>query len=164
MIKIDASEMEVLSRGLDRYKTIFPKANSTQALKRAARPMLRSAQRLAPTGRRVSRSGWGSKTGSQYTRGGATIRDLRIKVDPVKREDVSRVMVGVSRAKGKVGWRTNLITRGFTDRGGRFHRPNNFLQAAYDYTIDIVRANYSGELLLSFRKWALKNLPQGRIK
>jgi hypothetical protein len=163
MIKIDASELIKLSKGLEQYKSIFPKSASTQALKKSVRPMFRSAQRLVPTGRRVAASGWGEKKGSDYARGRATARDLRIKLVPAKGNESARVLIGVSKAKGRVGWRTHFITRGFTDRGGRFHRGKDFLQNAYDYTIDIVKDNFNGELLLFFRKWAKRNLPQGRI-
>lgn len=151
-IKVNTSELEKLARGLETYKSILPRSVADSALKRSARPMLLSARRLAPQGDRL-----------KDARAGATRRDLRIKaVRPVGDEN-SRVLVGVSKSKGKVGRRTNLITRGFTDRGGRFHRARDFLKDAYDYTIEIVRDNYGREVLSSFKKWARKNLPKSRF-
>lgn len=151
-VKVDMSEMEKLARGLDTYRSILPRSVSDSALRRSARPMLLSARRLAPVGDRL-----------KDKRAGATRRDLRIKtVAPADGEN-SKVLVGVSKSKGKAGWRTNLITRGFTDRGGRFHRARDFLKDAYDYTIEIVRDNYGREVLSSFKKWASKNLPKRRF-
>ncbi|KQS33969.1 hypothetical protein [Dyadobacter sp. Leaf189] len=163
MIQINADELLKLATGLDQYKSIMPKSVSTQALRNAVRPMFRSAQRLAPSGRVVSKSGWGKNKGPEFARGGATRRDIRIKLVPARGQETARVIVGVSKKSGKVGWRTHFITRGFTDRGGRFHRPDNFLQNAYDYTIEIVRTSFQKEVLLSFRKWARRNLPKGRF-
>ncbi|ACT96703.1 hypothetical protein [Dyadobacter fermentans] len=152
-VKVDTSELEKLARGLETYKSIVPRSVSDSALRISARPMLLSARRLAPVGDRLKNK-----------RAGATRRDLRIKaVKPVGEEN-SRVLVGVSKSKGKVGRRTNLITRGFTDRGGRFHRARDFLKDAYDYTIEIVRDNYSREIFTSFKKWASKNLPKSRFQ
>ncbi len=151
-VKVDLSEMEKLARGLDTYRSILPRSVSDSALKRSSRPMLLSARRLAPVGDRL-----------KDKRAGATRRDLRIKAVAPTGGENSRVLVGVSKNKGKVGRRTNLITRGFTDRGGRFHRARDFLKDAYDYTIEIVRDNYGREVLASFKKWAGKNLPKSRF-
>lgn len=150
-VKVDTSEIEKLARGLGTYKSILPRSVSNSALKNAARPMLKSAQRLAPVGDRL-----------KSKRAGATRRDLRIKAVAPADGESSRLLVGVSKNRGKAGRRTHFITRGFTDRGGRFHRARDFLKDAYDYTIEIVRDNYGREVLISFKKWALNNLPRGR--
>ncbi|MCF0074478.1 hypothetical protein LZD49_28595 [Dyadobacter sp. CY261] len=151
-VKVDLSELEKLARGLATYWSILPKSVSNTALRTAARPMLKSAQRLVPVGDRL-----------KSKRAGATKRGLRIKIVQPATDENSRVLVGVSKNKGEAGRRTNLITRGFTDRGGRFHRARDFLKDAYDYTIEIVRDNYGREVLVSFKKWALKNLPRGKF-
>jgi len=151
-VKVDTSELEKLARGLETYRLILPRSVSDSALRRSARPMLLSARRLAPVGDRM-----------KDRRAGATRRDLRVKAVAPAAGEKSRVLVGVSKSKGKVGRRTNLITRGFTDRGGRLHRARDFLKDAYDYTIEIVRDNYGREIFISFKKWAAKNLPKGRF-
>lgn len=163
MIKIDAKELLKLADGLAAYKNMMPKSVANSALRKSVRPMYNSAQRLAPKGRVISREGWGKNKGPEYARGGITRRDVRIKMVPAGRDESARAVVGVSKKKGKVGWRTHFITRGFTDRGGRKHRGRNFLQDAFDYTIEIVRDNFTREALLSFRKWARRYLPKGKF-
>lgn len=162
MIKIDANDLLKLADGLGTYKSIMPKSVASSALRKSVRPMYNSAQRLAPKGRVVARDGWGKYKGPDYARGGMTRRDVRIKMVPPVADESARAVVGVSKKKGKVGWRTHFITQGFTDRGGRFHRGKNFLEDAFEFTIGIVRDNFNREVLLSFQKWARRNLTKGR--
>lgn len=163
MIKADTKEIEELAKGLSRYESILPKSVAGQALKKATRPMQQSARRLAPVGDTISADGMGKHKGVRYARGGTTRRDVRFRLEPSYDKAVTKGMVGVSRLKTKVGWRTHFITTGYKDRGGKSHRGRNFLQDAYNYTIDFTRENYGKETLLSFRKWAQRTLPKGKF-
>ncbi|QRQ99714.1 hypothetical protein [Dyadobacter sandarakinus] len=152
-VKIDTKELDKLAKGLSRYESVVPRSVKNTALRRSSKPMLDAAKKEAPVGRAIS--GRNNEEG-----GGATRSDLRIKaVKPEPGED-SRVLVGVSKRRGKVGWRTHFITRGFTDRGGKRHAPNDFLKRAYESTIEAVGALYKEEILIAFKKWADKNLPR----
>ena len=100
---------------------------------------------------------------SGFERGGATRRDMRILIVPGVGNEVSRAVIGVSQKKGKVGWRTHFITRGFSDRSGRFHKGRDFLKSAFDLTYGISKGIFAREVLVSFQKWAKRNLPQGKF-
>lgn len=163
MITADTNELKRLEEGLRQYESILPKSVAGQALKKSSRPMEQSARRLAPVGNVVNATGWGKHRGPKYARGGTTRRDVRFKFDKSEDKALTRAMIGVSRISTKVGWRTQFYTAGYTDRGGNRHRGKNFLQDAYNFTIDFVRLNFAKESLLSFQKWAKRNLPQGRF-
>lgn len=163
MMTVDAKELAELEKGLRLYDSILPKSVANQALKRATRPMQQSARRLAPVGDTIAPDGMGKHRGVRYARGGTTRRDVRFRLEPSYDRAITKGMVGISRLKTKVGWRTHFITTGYKDRGGNRHRGKNFLQDAYNYTIDFTRENYAKETLLSFRKWAQRNLPKGRF-
>jgi len=162
MIKIDAEDLKKLARGLDAYQSMMPKTVASSALRRSVRPMSQEARRLAPKGKVKSSEGWGKYKGPEYARGGVTRRDVRTKMVPGVAGESARAVIGVSKKKGKVGWRTHFITQGFTDRGGRFHSGKNFLENAFESTIGVVRDNFGKEVLLSFQKWARRVLPKGK--
>jgi hypothetical protein len=163
MMTVDAKELAELEKGLRLYDSILPKIVANRALKNATRPMQQSARRLAPVGSTIAYDGMGKRKGASFARGGTTRRDVRFRFETSYDKAVTKGMVGVSRLKTKVGWRTHFITTGWKDRGGKRHRGKNFLQDAYTYTIDFARDNYAKETLLSFRKWAQRNLPKGRF-
>lgn len=165
MIKIDVSELDRIEKGIRQYNSIMPQSVANSAFRIATRPMVQKVRSLAPVGSRKSKNGYGTRTGPDYRRGGATRRDVRIKLVPskVNAGEVTRALIGVSSKKGKVGWRTHFITRGFTDRSGRKHVGNDFLQQAFDASIDSVKAAYGQQMATCFYKWAKKTLPQGRI-
>lgn len=162
MIKVDTSDLNKLEKGLSNYQSILPKSVAVNALRNATKPMLQKAKSEAPIGKRTASEGWGKNTGRQYARGGYTRRDARFKVIPAKTGagEVARALVGISSKKNRVGWRTHFTTTGFTDRGGKKHGPNNFLQRAFDATIDVARASFGKDMANSFQKWAKRNLPQ----
>lgn len=85
---------------------------------------------------------------------------MRLMFVKVEGEEIARVIIGVSQKSGKVGWRTHFITRGYTDRGGSFHRGRDFLEEAYEHTFDIVQNNFYKLLFQGFVKWSNQNLPQ----
>lgn len=156
MITVNTDEVKKLERGLSQYQSILPKSVAASALKKATRPMVKMAKAEAPVGKSKNVLGGNS-------RGGATRRDTRVKVVPVESGEIARLIIGVSKKRDKVGWRTHFITRGFTDRGGKRHAANDFLKRAYEATIGAARAEYATEILIAFKKWAQKNLPQGRF-
>lgn len=163
MIEVDIKEFQRLEKELRRYETTF-RAPGAKILRDATRPMVIKAKAEAPTGKSISRNGWGKKTGPEFARGGMTKRDIRFtSVPPVINGEISRVLIGVSKRKGRVGWRTHFITKGFTDRGGKKHGPNDFLQRAYDSTIEYAKQYTSREISQALVRWAKRNLPQGRF-
>lgn len=157
---VDAKELMKLNQGFEKYRNAIPTSTTNAALARSARPLLNSARQLAPIGT-VRSNGWGKYTGPDYRRGGrATQRDVRIKRVTPEGEEVARILVGVSDKSGHVGWRTHFITKGWKDRGGKWHKGKDFLQDAYDYTFEIVQTTFYKELFSNLVKWGKLNLPQ----
>lgn len=155
MITVDAKELMKLNAAFAQYTKAIPKNVAVKALRESIKPMFTASRNLAPIGNVVNYSG---RPGME--RGGATRRDVRIRFVKEEGSEIARVLVGVSSKSGKVGWRTHFITRGFTDRGGKFHGPDNFLQEAFDNTIDIVQDKFYRSLFDGFVKWGKENLPQ----
>jgi hypothetical protein len=154
---------------MKRYAQIMPTQRANSVLRKAVKPMLEKAQSEVPVshagGERISLSKRGA-TANSYRRGGATRRDLRIKAVSPKANEVGRVLVGVSKRADKVGWRTIFITAGTKNRQtksganrGRV-RANNFLQRAYNGTIDGVRADFQKQYRIAFVRWARSTWPQ----
>ena len=113
--------LDIDARDLDRFRLTlrdaakqYPKSVVSAALKDAAKPMLTAARQEVPV------------------RKGATRRDLRLKSVRLRGGDVA-VLIGVSKKKGKSGWRTHFITR-----GSAHNRKDDFLGRAYDRTIGVV--------------------------
>jgi len=158
MIDIDVSELVALEKGLARYESVLPRSVAGSALRTAAKPMYQAARAGVPVGKK------GNVQTGALARGGATRRDMRMKiVSGTQHGEVARVLIGVSKKTGKVGWRTHFITRGFTDRSGKKHGPNDFLKVAFDATIITVQSTFGKLMALSFQKWARNNLPQGKF-
>lgn len=169
MITADTKELEKLEKGLTQFNSILPKGVAAVELRKISRPVLQKVKALVPVGKTKSNDGWGKTRGPAYRRGGATRADARIKVVNPNQGEIARVAVGISKAKGKVGWRTGFLTRGTKDRKRRNGqstgsiRANNFLQKALDTTVIVVRSDFRELTLRAFERWAKKNLPQGRI-
>lgn len=157
MITLDATELMKLNSGFERYGHILPKSVVNKALKDAAQPMLRSARSLSPVGSKIA---YTTKGGTDQDRGGATRRDVRLRIVKSEGEEISRLLIGVSQKSGKVGWRTHFITTGYTDPSGGWHRGRDFLNEAYDNTIEIVRNSFYKTLFEGVVKWGKQNLPQ----
>ncbi|GAB3324331.1 hypothetical protein GCM10027299_21530 [Larkinella ripae] len=142
--KLDFSEANGLTYSLERAAAIYPKSVISGALRESTGPMLRAAREEAPVsggGRervavRYGKSGRGSA--NDYRRGGATRRDLRIRIADT-RDGNPVALIGVSKKSGKVGWRAHFITRGVRKAGkGRNINiaPNDFLKRAFDRTFN----------------------------
>lgn len=161
MIKFDLRQLEHLRNGIAKYQNAIPKSLAKSSLRKAAAPMLDKARRFVPIGMNgAERVSLRHKGRNEYRQGGATRRDLRIKVVPEKGTEIARVVVGVSAKKGKVGWRTHFITRGFTDRAGGKHPGKDFLEQAHNASIDMVQDTFYKEMFSGFIKWGKLNLPQ----
>lgn len=157
MITLDAKELSRLNKGFEKYQNAIPVSIARKALREAAQPMLRSAKNLVPVGGKIQKYG---KARTDQDRGGATRRDIRIAFVKQENLEIARLVVGVSQKSGRVGWRTHFITRGFTDRGGSFHRGKDFLTEAHDNTIGEVQNTFYRLLFEGFVKWGKQNLPQ----
>ncbi|MET7253463.1 hypothetical protein [Dyadobacter fermentans] len=173
MIKVtaDTSEITKVEKAMGRYSRIMPPEIANNLLRRSVRPMLIAAKAQVPVSSngqmRVSlKHRKAGKSANAYAQGGATRRDLRIKIGRPEIKELSRVLVGVSRMPGKVGWRTPFITGGtkdrLTEKGRRTGRvrANNFLDRAYDQTISMVRTDFQREYREQFIRWAKENLPK----
>lgn len=174
MIRVDTSEIVKLAKAMEKYSRIFPKEKANAALRKAVRPMLAAAQIEAPVSfdgqTRVSLKH--RKKGNavnSYRQGGATRKDLRVKSVQAEGDELGRVLIGVSKKRGKVGWRTPFITKGTKERktkkGKRTGRvsPNNFLQRAFDRTFPSVREAFARDYREAFIQWAKQTLPKGKI-
>lgn len=174
-VVIDTTDIDRLAEAMKRYGGIMPTAKANQALRKSAKPMLSRAQTEVPVWRggreRISlakgRAAIARNSDPNYYRqGGATKRDLRIKAVNPRSKEIGRVLVGVSKKKGKVGFRTHWIEQGTSDRytKSRAYRgkikANPFLQRSYTATIDMVRTDFAAAYRLAFIKWAKATWPQ----
>ena len=105
---IDDSAIRDIERQLATVGKAFTPAVLGQIMTRAAQPMLTAVQDEAPV------------------RTGATVRDARIRVVPAAASGESiRVLIGISKRRGKVGYRTRFRTQ-----GTRFQSADDFLSRA----------------------------------
>ncbi|MCE6992100.1 HK97 gp10 family phage protein [Dyadobacter sp. CY323] len=173
-VTFDTGQIDKLGEAMKRYAGIMPTNIANSALRKATRPMYRAAQAEVPvskggqtrTSLRYRKRG---KAADSFSQGGATRRDLRVKTVTPKSNEVGRILIGVSKRSGKVGWRTIFITHGTkmrkTKKGRNTGRTqaNNFLQRAYDQTIGPARIAFTRIYREAFSRWAKTNLPQGKI-
>jgi len=136
-LTVDTSDMRNLDIQMSRIGRSFDRGALTQTGRRAFNPMVVATRQEAPIGR-IKRSPTGrtkadQRTDGTYDRGGATRRDIRFKAVAGKGEEVVRFLVGVSKSRGKVGWRTHFITR--PTKKDRL--VNDFLGRAYGRTYDV---------------------------
>jgi hypothetical protein len=147
MIKIDTRELTRLDRAFSSSaKQVSDKRVAGSAMRKALKPMLLAAKREAPVGsgaQRVSLKYRKSKDPNAYRKGGATRADQRIKIVPGEGTEVVRGLVGTDSRRGKVGFRTHLITRANKNR----KRINNFLLRAFNRNINQTSESYGKEML-----------------
>lgn len=141
-ITLNDSELRDLDRRVAESGGAFTPRNVDQILAKAARPVLVVLRTNTPVGKgkmksksRTNKNGTGDST---YDRGGATRRDTRIKVIKGAGGEVSAVLIGVSKRRGKVGWRTHFITRG-TKR----NRRNDFISRTESQTAGVVQSIFA---------------------
>lgn len=122
-LTFDGSELRKLSRQLAATGKEFGKPQMKKALKGALKPLLDAARQYVPVGSRLNRSTatFTRRSGKTvwdgtYDRGGATRRDLRIRIVEGEGAEVIRGLVGVSKARGRSGFRAHLITRSTANR------------------------------------------------
>lgn len=147
LVRIDTREIDELSVVMARSAAVLDRQVIKAHLRTALRPMLKAAKAKAPVSGKQYKNKRGDVVGAErislryrknlnpndYRRGGATKRDLRIKVvdDRENRADVMG-LVGVDKRRGKVGWRTHFITRQITLHGRPYLNPKHgFLEDAY---------------------------------
>lgn len=118
----------------------------SKQLQAAAQPMKEQMTQEAPKGQYKDTQGEfvslryrGNRYANDYRRGGATKQDVRIKVAKDENGTV-KVLVGVSKAAGKVGWRTHFIVQGVA--GTKQVAKNPFLDRAHDKTIAQTEDNF----------------------
>lgn len=115
---VDDSQLRDFDKRLSRVGKVFDKTTTGKILRVALKPTLAATQRLAPVGQTKKKSGltYRSKSGKvkrdgTYDRGGATRRSARIRIVEGVGDETVRGLVGISKSRGKAGWRTHLITR-----------------------------------------------------
>lgn len=152
-VKADFSEAQQLAITLDRAGLIYPKGFVSGALREAVTPMLRVARQEVPVGKngaeRVSLHYGRTSSSNVYRRGGATKRDLRIRI-VYNSQNNPVALIGVSKKAGKVGWRTHFITRPVRGggKGGNINLPgNDFLKRSYDRTFPGIVKQLGGVLI-----------------
>lgn len=124
-LQTETSELYALDRKLARVGRVFDARLMGRTLKEATKPVLDIARQEVPVGQRKFKSSQTRrlksgkiKRDSTYDKGGATRRSLRILIVPGGEGEVARVLIGVSKKRGYVGWRTHLITRPNIHRRG----------------------------------------------
>lgn len=116
----------------------IPKNISTRAILRTAViPTKQLAKQLVPVGEFRPLTKRESSNALEYGRGGRTRGDIRIKMVSDKAGEM-KALVGVSKAKNKVGWRSHFIEFG-TER----MTAKPFLTPAGDATKDTVQRRFS---------------------
>ncbi len=142
--QIDTTQLFALDVRLTQVGRVFDKTLMGQTLKDALKPTLDAAKQEVPVGQTSRKSSLTFRTrrgksrrDGTYDKGGATKRDLRIRIVPGVQDEIVRGLVGVSKSRGKVGWRTHLITRKNLHRSA----PNDFLARAEQKTSGLVVAN-----------------------
>lgn len=143
-IAIDDSELKVLDRRVAESKGAFTPRNVDSILVKVARPILKVLRSNTPVGR-YKRFGKGrlkiDSTGDgTYDHGGATLRDTRTKIVKAAGDEVSAVVIGVSKRRGKVGWRTRFITR-----GSKHNRRNDFIARTEQQTDGLAQSIFLSE-------------------
>lgn len=131
-LTFDDRALVKLSQDLSKAGKEFNGPPLKAAFRKSLQPVKRLAVQGVPVGKKVrivSRRGQTSRRGisvggNSQDRGGATRRDIRIRIVNGEGDEAMRGLVGVS--KRGVGWRTHLITR------ANLHRriPNDFLDRA----------------------------------
>ncbi|UFH52553.1 hypothetical protein [Spirosoma sp. KNUC1025] len=149
-IKVDSSSLKPLMADLRRVGRALDFKTLGAALVGASKPAVRAVQQEAPVGhdghQRVSLSRSRGRR-NDYRRGGATRQDVRAKaVDGVGKEEV-RVLIGVSKKRGKVGWRTHFITVGTIRM-----RANAFIDRGVNRVIDQVKSSFMGSLITTVQR------------
>lgn len=173
-LTVDTRSVDKLGEAMKRYGSIMPTSAANSVLRRAVSPMYRAAQVEVPVSKNgqlqtsIRHRGKG-KAADAYSTGGATRRDLRVKVVPPKANEIGRILVGVSKRANKVGWRTVFITHGTKQRKNKRGQnrgrvtANNFLQRAYDQTIATARVEVVKSYREAFSRWGKDNLPQDKL-
>jgi hypothetical protein len=171
-LSFDMSEYSKVRRAAKGFATSMDKTALKASMRKALRPMLQHTKITVPIDKRVKKYkrsylGRARKSNARdkgYDRGGATKRDLRIKVGDAKGKMswTSEVagLVGVSKKRTRVGWRTHLITRGRkagVDRIGRNFSaiaPRDFLAPAYQAGSGQLHSSISTDVLKKAAKMA----------
>lgn len=115
---LDNAQLLALDKDLAKVGKTFDRSVTGRVLRQALKPTLQAVKRNAPVGKNKARSsatrrgrGGKVKRDGTYDRGGATRRDARILIVNGVGTEVVRGLVGISKSRGHVGWRTHLITR-----------------------------------------------------
>ena len=143
-ITIDDSQLRAFDRQIAESRGAFTPRNLDGILVKVARPILKVLRSNTPVGKQRSRGKGRTKADGPgdgtYDHGGATLRDTRTRIVKGGGDEVSAVIIGVSKRRGKVGWRTRFITR-----GSKHNRKNDFIARTERQTEGIPQAIFLEE-------------------
>jgi hypothetical protein len=125
-----------------------------------AQPFLKEMRRTVPVskgGQRISLKHRKNHSANEYRRGGATKGDLRIKQITEKGNLYgAEKLVGVSKKKGKVGWRTHFIIQGIAGHGSAKAGPRDFIGNAYRSQMPVAQRVFQTEARTRYEKHLTK--------
>jgi HK97 gp10 family phage protein len=157
MITVQLDDLRQLALRFDTSVPRLGKQVIQNALRDAAKPLLIAAKQEVPVGKSVKylgvhagkyKSHLTNRYGqNSYDRGGATRRDMRLKIGKPTGSSVALVLVGVSKRKGAVGWRTHFI-----EYGTKRKSANPFLRRAQNRTMFLVEQNFMSALQKQINK------------
>lgn len=152
----ELSDFEVQLRGLP---FSLDQRLTEQALRKSAEPLRKYMAATAPVGRGNERVSLNKRYRSNdYRRGGSTRSDIRVKtITDVLGE--AKVLIGVSKASGKVGWRYHFIAQGIAGNYRSNKGPRPFVERAGDVMGGAVRADF----VETFGKMALRAFKKYKI-
>lgn len=142
-ISIDTRQLQALEFRLNTVGRSLNKQTLSPALVDAAQPMLTAVRQETPVGpvpryksatiTRGRNKGGVRRTTGSFARGGATRNSVRLKAVEGVGNEVVRVLAGVSKKRGKVGWRTHFIKK-------------DFVRLAYRRTFEVVTQRFMTSL------------------
>ncbi len=144
-VKLSKEGFEELENKLNRLPNNVSVKAIQDGMKKAVEPLKQKMTQIVPVGNggaeRVSRK----KRDNAYRRGGATRRDLRILT---VQDDPSefKTLIGVSKLRGKVGWRTHFIVSGIAGKYRAKVGARPFLDDALTATKTQIEDNVATEI------------------
>jgi HK97 gp10 family phage protein len=138
MLTVNLNELFTLGEKMIQLRNDVSFKENQQAVRFAVAPVLKSMRSLAPVGKVKYNS---IKKGPIYSRGGSTKRDLRIKNVASKNGNEANIIVGVSKARMAVGWRTHFLIHG-TKRMAK----NSFMEKATAENLAVIPVRYERKM------------------
>ncbi len=160
-VRLDIRELSDFQASLKGLPYAIDQKVTEMTLKKAVQPLYRYMKSIAPVSKggreRVSLSKNRGRS-NDYRRGGATKADVRVKTvtDTLGQ---AKVLVGVSKGYGKVGWRYHFIAQGVAGQYRAKAGPRPFVERAGNVMGAAVeadfRASFGGMVQRVFEKYKI---------